>query len=135
MDRLDPFFSAIRWVGTDRFFAQGRLVQARIHTLPEPGHALHVVVLGQAGFPDRFKDASLHPFLKVGMNRTGGAEALFGQGFPLDAGSGHKDNGLKYGALRQGFTTGSGRALIRPMRIAGAMGIGNERLNQEPEIV
>lgn len=135
MDRLDPFFSAIRWIGTDCFFAHGRFVHPRIHTLPKPSHALQVIVLGQAGLPNGFEDPVFHPFLEIGMNRTGCAEALFGQGFPLDAGSGYKDNGFKDGAFGQGFPATPGIALVLLVGVAVAMGIGDERLNQEPEIV
>ncbi len=63
--RLLPFFSPIGRVGADGLLCQGCFHHGAVNALPAPGDALHLVVLGQAGFPHRFEEAGSFPLEKA----------------------------------------------------------------------
>src|SRR5690606_36123417 len=59
--RFDPFFSPVRRVAPHRLLRQRRLAHRPVYTLPLPGNAGQIIVLGQPGAPQRQKDASCLP--------------------------------------------------------------------------
>src|SRR5882672_11987905 len=87
-ERLTP--SLPRSVGFFPVFfpTQRRLGHRPVQTLPLPLDALQAVVLRQCLAPQFFEHATVHPLLKVRMNRAAGAE-LGRHGLPLATGPQH----------------------------------------------
>ena len=56
---------------------------APVDALPTPGNALHLVVLGQPGFPQVAKHVGRLPLQKALVHGAGTAKALSGQRLPL----------------------------------------------------
>jgi hypothetical protein len=63
--------------------------------LPEPGYALHIVVLGETSLPKLGKKTGPQPPLKVGVNSAGAAEPFFGKRLPLAACAQYVNNSFK----------------------------------------
>jgi hypothetical protein len=65
--------------------SQWRFHHRPVNALPSPRDSFKVIVFGQTGLPQGFKDSGLLPLKESGMDRTGAAETLGGECFPLAA--------------------------------------------------
>jgi hypothetical protein len=92
---LVPFFPPIRWVAANGIYCKGSLDHCAIYALPEPGYALHIVVLSEACLPELGKKTCPQPFLKVGVNSAGAAEPFFRKRLPLAARAQYVNNSFK----------------------------------------
>lgn len=80
---LAPIFPPIRGIGSDGFLRQRRFHHGVINTLPLPGNALRVVILGQPGLPQRLKKTGFFPLHQARMDGAGAAKALCRQRLQL----------------------------------------------------
>ena len=81
--RLLPFPPPAGRIGADRLLGERGLHQRAVDTLPAPGNALHLVVLGHPCLPEGAEDAGPLPLEKPGVNGAGAAKPLGGQRIPL----------------------------------------------------
>lgn len=72
-------------VGVGRLLGRWRFDRGLINTLPAPGDAGQLLILGQPCAPERLKETGLLPLKKTLVDRAGTAKALARQGFPLAA--------------------------------------------------
>lgn len=127
-----PFFSPIRRVAAHRLLGQRRFHHCTINTLPAPGDALHLVVLGKARLPYRFKETRSLPLKESFVDGTCAVKALLGQRLPLAASAQYIDDGLKHLSGRLGR---SSRPWFANIDFVCNWAKGNQWLHPPPELI